>query len=81
MSDIRLDFRPTLGDYAHHQLLDVINRTTVGDTLTITIEAADSDSPQADELLEILDDNGFDYQSKGGHFGDQYSIIARRKYH
>lgn len=80
MSDILLDFRPPFGGV--HQLdnlLTVINRTTVGDTLTIVLEA--QQDGEADEVIDILEDNGFDYQPKGSDTGTLINIIAKRKYH
>jgi hypothetical protein len=80
MSDIRLDFRPPFGGtHQRDNLLTVINRTTVGDTLTIVLGA--QQDGEADEVIDILEDNGFDYQPKGSDTGTLINIIAKRKFH
>lgn len=63
----------------HKDLLrvqDTLARLNPGDHLTITMEAADAH--QADMLLELLDNHGLDYQSRGDSDGKTYHIIANR---
>lgn len=47
------------------------------DRIDVVIEAADAH--QADMVMKILSDNGFDYQPRGTHDGTGYHIVARRK--
>ncbi len=40
------------------------------------MEAADAH--QADDVMEILRKEGFDYQPRGTHDGTRYQVIAKR---
>lgn len=76
MSDITLNFRPEIEPNDIHTLMTVLPRIGQDEHLTIVVER--TDAHKTDELVEILEDNGFDYQPRGGH-DDEYSIVARRK--
>ncbi|MDN5344649.1 MAG: hypothetical protein PWQ18_760 [Clostridia bacterium] len=72
---LRMGTAVTSSDLA--RVRDALPRLDRGDHLTITMEAADAH--QADLLLELLDDHGLDYQSRGDSDGRTYHIIARRQ--
>ncbi|NPV27384.1 MAG: hypothetical protein HPY81_08085 [Firmicutes bacterium] len=75
MGDILLDFRPKVGPDDVQTLLAALPEIGKDDHLTIVVEC--TDAHQADRLLAILEEHGFDYQPRGGHEGE-YSIIAKR---
>ncbi|KJS13019.1 MAG: hypothetical protein JL56_10840 [Desulfotomaculum sp. BICA1-6] len=69
--------QPEIDSRAVDHVRNTLEQLYPGDEITITVEAADAH--QADPIISILDTNGFDYQSKGGHDGRSYHINARRK--
>jgi len=78
MADIFLDFRPRMSWAEKARLEKALTDVGTSDQLVIVIDPRDAH--QADGLFEVLDEYGFDYQSKtGGGNPDAYNIIARRK--
>lgn len=75
MSDIILDLRPLAGDERAHRLKQAIDQAGPVDTLNIRVEMVNAH--ETDELFEVLEENGFDVQPKGGH-ESTYNITARR---
>ena len=76
MAKTTLVLQPDIDSRALDHVRNTLTRLNPGDEITITVEAADAH--QADPILSLLDRNGFDYQSKGGHDGRSYHINARR---
>jgi hypothetical protein len=76
---ITVNLEPEVDRGAVHRVQSVLHDIGPGDELTIIIESADAH--QAASVFELLDENGFDYQPKGGHEGNRYYINARRKIH
>ncbi|BCV20235.1 hypothetical protein [Moorella sp. Hama-1] len=76
MPDISLRIGPAITHEDLARVKDTLPRLHPGDQLTITMEAADAH--QADMLLELLDNHGLDYQSRGDSDGKTYHIIASR---
>lgn len=77
MEKIAINLEPEVDRAAVNRVLAAIHELGPGGEITITIESADAH--QADPVLEVLDESGFDYQSKGSHNGRSYYINARRK--
>ncbi|MFA7467656.1 MAG: hypothetical protein WCY82_05250 [Desulfotomaculaceae bacterium] len=77
MSKTTLVLQPEIDSRAVNHVRNTLAQLNYGDEITITVEAADAH--QADPIISLLDKNGFDYQSKGGHNGHSYHINARRK--
>lgn len=79
MTDIFLDFRPTMSWTEKKKIEKALTDVGTNDQLVIMIDPRDAH--QADGLFEILEEYGFDYQPKtGGGNPETYNIIARRKY-
>lgn len=75
MGDIRLDFRNVGSEWERaHRLMEVLPQVGSVDTINITLNRLDR--TETGRWLEILEENGFDYQPKGGE--EEYYIIARR---
>lgn len=79
LDKIAINLEPEVDEVAVSRVLSAINELGPGGEITITIEAAAAH--QADPVFEVLDESGFDYQSKGSHDGRSYYINARRKLH
>jgi len=62
---------------AFNRVKSALPRIGKDEHLTIIMESADAH--QADDILELLDINGFDYQSRGSHDGNTYNIIATKQ--
>ncbi|RJX16705.1 MAG: hypothetical protein C4575_14830 [Desulforudis sp.] len=77
LEKITINLEPEVDRAAVDRVRAAINELGAGGEITITIESADAH--QADPVLEVLDESGFDYQSKGSHNGRSYYINARRK--
>lgn len=77
MPDISLRLGPAITSNDLARVRDVIPRLAPGEHLTLTMEAADAH--QADLLIKLLDDCGFDYQSRGDGDGKTYHIVACRR--
>ena len=76
MPNLTLDFRPDLDDGASDRLRSALGQVQGDDTLTLVLPRVDVH--QAEPLFWVLDEEHFDYQTKGGH-GAEFYITARRK--
>jgi len=76
MGDISLDFRPAITPAEIAKLQQLVNDMEVGQHLSITLER--TDAHQADEILNILRDNNYNCQTKGGHH-DEFYIRAKKE--
>lgn len=79
MNKARITLKPEIDEQAISRVRTALNEISSGDEITITIESADAH--QADPIIALLEENGFDYQPKGSHDGKSYHINARRKLH
>jgi hypothetical protein len=77
MEKTTIFLRPKIDAGAVEQVRKAIRRLRPGDEITITVESADAH--QADPIIGILGESGFDYQAKGSHDGKSYHINARCK--
>ncbi|MDN5348595.1 MAG: hypothetical protein PWP65_2160 [Clostridia bacterium] len=77
MPDISLRLGPVVDAADFEKVRATIPRLEKGDHLIIALEA--SDAHQADNLIELLEDYGLDYQSRGSHDGSTYYLIATPK--
>ncbi len=78
MGYVYTSFRPEVSMDDAERLKAMLPTVGVDDTLDIAVE--NSDAHQTDVLYEVLEQQGFDYQPKGGH-GTSYHILARRRPH
>ncbi len=76
MSTITIHLDPVINDSAIRKVWSALPNVGKSDQLVIVMEAADAH--QADQVIEILEAHGFDYQPKGSHDGRDYHIIAAR---
>ncbi|MDA8236023.1 MAG: hypothetical protein M0Z31_14755 [Clostridia bacterium] len=74
MSDVFVDLRKAAGQDRASRLMQIIPQIGSVDILNITVERLDAH--ETDEILEVLVENGFEYQPKGGE--EAYNIVARR---
>lgn len=77
MADITLWMGPFIGRRDVERVEDILVQLGEGDQLTISMEAADAH--QADSIIRLLDEYGFDYQSRGDSNGRTYHIVACRR--
>lgn len=77
MADITIHLEPVINERGIARLQSALNGLGEDDKLNIVMEAADAH--QADQVTEILEAAGFDYQPRGSHDGRLYHITARRK--
>lgn len=75
MAKTTLVLQPEIDSRTVDHVRNTLAQLNPGDEITITVESADAH--QADPIISLLDTNGFDYQSKGGH-DHSYHINARR---
>lgn len=78
MSDYRLNFGSLIGPSDTDRFYDMIDIVGPDDHLTITMDSGD-DSPQLQTIYKVLETNNFDFNTKGGHEGGKYQIVATRK--
>ncbi|MGI9952892.1 hypothetical protein V3F56_11065 [Moorellaceae bacterium AZ2] len=76
MPDITLWMGPVITPRDLENVRSALPRLQAGDHLTISLEAADAH--QADPIIELLEDWGLDYQSRGDSDGRTYHIIASK---
>lgn len=76
MTDIFFDLGAEITDLDIKNLRKKLKTLGSQDEIIISMEAADTH--QADEIIEELQQQGFDYQSHGGH-GKGFYLIARKK--
>ncbi|MTI81914.1 MAG: hypothetical protein FH758_13770 [Firmicutes bacterium] len=79
MDKITMNLQPDVDDYDVHRVQQAIHDMDHSDELTITIEAADAH--EADPIINLLKEYGFDHQIKGSQDGKSIYINARRKLH
>ncbi|KAB2951862.1 hypothetical protein F9B85_11330 [Heliorestis acidaminivorans] len=60
-------------------LSDRIRELDRHDELVIIMDA--KDAHQQDRVFEFLRLQGFDYQPQGSHDGNEYRVIAKRRFH
>lgn len=77
MGNITLYLGPTVDREAFNRVKSTLPRVGKDEQITITMESADAH--QADNILRLLDVNGFKYQSRGSHDGNTYNIVATRQ--
>lgn len=77
MSDYRLEFNSIVGPNDTDRLNYLLSIVAENDELEITMD--NNDKEQVDSVMDILSKNEFEVQTKGGHEGDKYHIIAHRK--
>lgn len=71
-----MDFRPELTPEQLAHLESVAVRLRPDETLTIVVDRADAH--ETDEVFELLDAYGFDYQPRSWYDGS-YHIVAKRR--
>ncbi len=76
MGDLSLDFRPAITKAELSKLKKVIGDMETGQHLSIKIER--QDAHQADQILDILRENNYNCQTKGGH-GEEFYIQAKKE--
>lgn len=76
MAEITVHLEPVVDNQAIERVKSTLSRMEMDDQITIVMESADAH--QADRLMEILKNEGFDYQPRGSHDGRQYLVTARR---
>ncbi|MBO8137338.1 MAG: hypothetical protein H0Z40_04300 [Desulfotomaculum sp.] len=79
MEKITMNLQPDVDKYDIHRLQQALHDMGHSDELTVTLESADAH--QADPIINLLNENGFDHQIKGSHDGKSIYIHARRKPH
>lgn len=79
MNRITVSLEPEIDAEAVGHLRSVLHNLGPDEEVTIVVESADAQ--QADPVISLLAESGFDYQSKGSHDGKSYYINARRKAH
>lgn len=77
MGYISLDFRPAITKAELAKLRKLASDMEVGQHLSITLER--EDAHQADEILNILRENNYNCQTKGGHSDDDFFIKAKKE--
>lgn len=77
MADHYITFNDETGSYGNEKLLNTIKNLDKDDELIINIST--TDSVRLRNVTETLDQNGFEYQTKGNDDGNMYSIIAHLK--
>ncbi|SMB91833.1 hypothetical protein SAMN00808754_0531 [Thermanaeromonas toyohensis ToBE] len=77
MADITLWMGPFISQKDVERVQDILPHIGDGDHLTISMEAADAH--QADSIIRLLDEYGFNYQSRGDSDGHTYHIVACRR--
>lgn len=77
LEKISINLEPEIDRDSVNRLQEAMSELDPGGEIRITLENADAH--QADSILGLLDENGFDYQSKGSHDGKTYYINAKRK--
>lgn len=75
MGDITLDFRPAITPKKIQVLRRMAADMEIGQHLSIALER--TDAHQTEQLVGILKENGYDWQTKGGH-QDEFYIHARK---
>lgn len=69
-----VDLRPEIDpDHVEH-LRTVLQDLDENDALTVALESADAH--QADAVFRILEEDGWDYQPKGGDGGAYYVLVT-----
>lgn len=76
MADLTMHIEPAVDREAIDRVKSTLSQVNKDDQITIVMESADAH--QADRLMEILRNEGFDYQPRGSHGGRQYLVTARR---
>jgi methylmalonyl-CoA mutase cobalamin-binding subunit len=77
MSEYRLEVNGTIGLSDYSNINDYINIIGENDKVTITIGPGDGHN--ADIVTSILQHNGFEVTTKGGHDDGRYYITAFRR--
>ena len=78
MGYIQFNFRPEVGLEDHRRLEKMLSDVVAGDRVDIVVE--NQDAHQTDLLVDVLHQQGFDYQPKGGE-GTAYRLLAWRRPH
>jgi hypothetical protein len=78
MSDYRINFGNLIGPSDTDKLYDMLDIVGPDDELIIAVDAV-HESPQYDTIFRVLEENEFDFSTKGAHVGGKYNIIARRR--
>jgi TusA-related sulfurtransferase len=79
MDKIAITLQPVIDQNAINHVRSAINRMRPGEEITITIES--TDAYRADPIINLLEQSGCDYQSKGSHDGKNYHINACKPVH
>lgn len=72
--DIIIDLRPEIDPDNVEHLRSVLAHLNEEDALTVTLESADAH--QADAVFRLLEEDGWDYQPKGGDDGVYYILVT-----
>ena len=78
MSDYRINFGRVIGPSDTNKILDMLPILNNDDELVITMDG--TDAHQSEEVIKILEMNGFDVAQKGGHDDNKYHLYARRRW-
>lgn len=63
-----------------HDVRKVIERIKdIGEGEELVIQMSSQDSFRAEGILSVLDKENYQWSSKGGHDGNDYYIVARKK--
>jgi len=77
MSDYRLEFSSIIGPNDTERLYYLLGIVSKGDELEIAMDNYDPE--QVNTIIDVLKDNEFEVEAKGGYEGDKYHLIACRK--
>lgn len=77
MADIFIDMGPEIEEERIAYLKKRLSTVKPGQEVAVRVEAADAH--QADKVIEVLEQEGFDHQSHGSHSGEDFYLRARRK--
>lgn len=70
-----LDFTPDLPNDARDRLAYALWNADPDEVVTCVVNR--NDAHQTGGLIDVLEDNGYTVETKGGH-GDEFSIIGRK---
>lgn len=76
MADLTVHIEPAVDREAVRKVKNALSQLEKNDQITIVMES--TDAQQADKVMELLSQEGFDYQPKGSHDGRQYLVTARK---
>jgi hypothetical protein len=76
MSDYRINFKDTINAQDTFNLTQMLGIIDNDDTLTIIVD--DKSTKDAEVILKLLYENGFECKTKGGSTNSSFYIVANR---